>query len=109
MCVRDDRHRATITRWTCPIRSPVAVGKRAAALGWLVPLVNFGATLGLGTVVLVLLLGQIAHLLRHVARRHAAAALLARASHASARPMLGTMIIGGIARRCFRPSCRTTC
>jgi APA family basic amino acid/polyamine antiporter len=45
---------------TLDVPQPVAVAVAAAggALDWLVPLVNFGATLGLGTVVLVLLLGQ---------------------------------------------------
>ena len=41
-----------------PMPVAVAVENAGGALSWLVPLVNLGATLGLGTVVLVLLLGQ---------------------------------------------------
>ena len=42
------------------VPQPVAVSIQNgnSSLAWLIPLVNFGATAGLGTVVLVLLLGQ---------------------------------------------------
>src|SRR4029078_2654006 len=48
---------AKYTTLNVPQPVPLAVSQ-APGLAWLVPLVNVGAVLGLGTVVLVLLLGQ---------------------------------------------------
>ncbi len=50
-----------VTKYTTldvPMPVAVAVSAMGSNLGWLKKLVDFGATLGLGTVVLVLLLGQ---------------------------------------------------
>ena len=50
-----------VTKYTTlSVAKPVTLAVQAmgSGMGWLVPLVDFGATLGLGTVVLGLLLGQ---------------------------------------------------
>jgi APA family basic amino acid/polyamine antiporter len=71
----------------------VAVANAGDALAWLVPLVNIGATVGLGTVVLVLLLGQ-SRIFYAMSRDGLFFPIFARVHPKFRTPWLGTIIIG---------------
>ena len=65
------------------VPDPIAVGVDHIGLGFFAPIVKLGAILGLSSVVLVLLLGTIAHLLHDGARWPSAAVRGARSSEIS--------------------------
>ena len=71
----------------------VAVESAGADLGWLVPLVNIGATIGLGTVVLVLMLGQ-SRIFYAMSRDGMLPPLFGRCHARFRTPYLGTLITG---------------
>lgn len=74
----------------------VAVEAMGPSLGWLVPLVNFGATLGLGTVVLGLLLGQ-SRIFYAMSRDGMLPELFARVHPQFRTPWASTVMIGLLA------------
>jgi APA family basic amino acid/polyamine antiporter len=71
----------------------VAVANAGADLAWLVPLVDVGATVGLGTVVLVLLLGQ-SRIFYAMSRDGLFFPIFARVHPKFRTPWLGTIITG---------------
>jgi APA family basic amino acid/polyamine antiporter len=71
----------------------VAVAHAGGGLTWLVPLVNIGATVGLGTVVLVLLLGQ-SRIFYAMSRDGLFFPVFARIHPKFRTPWLGTIITG---------------
>ncbi len=83
---------------TLNVPQPVAVAVEAAggALDWLVPLVDFGATLGLGTVVLVLLLGQ-SRIFYSMSRDGMLPGVFAKVHPRFRTPYISTIIIGSLA------------
>ncbi len=83
---------------TLDVPQPVAVAVAAAggALDWLVPIVNLGATLGLGTVVLVLLLGQ-SRIFYAMSRDGMLPKAFSKVHPKFRTPHVSTMIIGGSA------------
>ena len=80
------------------VSKPVTVAVQAMGprLAWLVPLVNFGATLGLGTVVLGLLLGQ-SRIFYAMSRDGMLPELFARVHPTFRTPWLSTILIGLLA------------
>jgi APA family basic amino acid/polyamine antiporter len=88
-----------LTKYTnLNVPMPVAVAVRAAGggLSWLVPLVDLGATLGLATVVLGLLLGQ-SRIFYAMARDGMLPGIFARVHPTFRTPHVSTMVIGGFA------------
>jgi APA family basic amino acid/polyamine antiporter len=83
---------------TLNVPEPVAKAVEAAggALSWLVPLVNLGAVLGLGTVVLVLLLGQ-SRIFYAMSRDGMLPPLFARVHPTFRTPHVSTLLIGAFA------------
>jgi APA family basic amino acid/polyamine antiporter len=83
---------------TLNVPQPVAKAVEASggALAWLVPLVNIGAVLGLGTVVLVLLLGQ-ARIFYAMSRDGMLPPLFARVHPQFRTPHVSTILIGVVA------------
>jgi len=71
----------------------LAVERTGGALAWLVPLVNLGAVLGLGTVVLVLLLGQ-SRIFYAMSRDGMLPRAFARVHPRFQTPYISTIIIG---------------
>ncbi len=71
----------------------VAVEQAGGSLSWLVPLVNLGAVLGLGTVVLVLLLGQ-SRIFYAMSRDRMLPAYFSRVHPRFQTPYISTIIIG---------------
>jgi APA family basic amino acid/polyamine antiporter len=71
----------------------IAVEHTGGALAWLVPLVNLGAVLGLGTVVLVLLLGQ-SRIFYAMSRDGMLPTTFARVHPRFRTPYISTIIIG---------------
>ncbi|MBA2587565.1 MAG: amino acid permease [Alphaproteobacteria bacterium] len=80
------------------VPQPVAVAVQAtgAGLAWLVPLVDFGAVLGLGTVVLGLLLGQ-SRIFYAMARDGMLPPVFGKVHPTFRTPHVSTMVIGGFA------------
>ncbi|HTO40303.1 MAG TPA: amino acid permease, partial [Rhizomicrobium sp.] len=80
------------------VRQPVALAVEHAggALSWLVPLVNLGAVLGLGTVVLVLLLGQ-SRIFYAMSRDRMLPPVFSKVHPHFRTPYISTIIIGGCA------------
>ena len=88
-----------VTKYTnLNVPQPVAVAAQAmgSSLSWLVPLVNFGATLGLGTVVLVLLLGQ-SRIFYAMARDGMMPPVFSKVHPKFRTPYISTILIGGTA------------
>jgi APA family basic amino acid/polyamine antiporter len=88
-----------VTKYTnLNVPMPVAVAVQATGpnLAWLVPLVDFGATLGLGTVVLGLLLGQ-SRIFYAMARDGMLPAVFGKVHPKFRTPYISTMVIGGFA------------
>jgi APA family basic amino acid/polyamine antiporter len=88
-----------LTKYTnLNVPMPVAVAVEAAGpkLNWLVPLVDLGATLGLATVVLGLLLGQ-SRIFYAMARDGMLPGVFARVHPSFRTPHISTMVIGGFA------------
>jgi APA family basic amino acid/polyamine antiporter len=88
-----------LTKYTnLNVPMPVAVAVEAAGggLSWLVPLVDFGATLGLATVVLGLLLGQ-SRIFYAMARDGMLPGIFAKVHPTFRTPHISTMMIGGFA------------
>ena len=83
---------------TLGVSKPVTVAVQAMGpqLNWLVPLVNFGATLGLATVVLGLLLGQ-SRIFYAMSRDGMLPRLFAKVHPRFRTPYLSTILIGLIA------------
>lgn len=83
---------------TLGVSKPVTVAVQAMGpqLNWLVPLVNFGATLGLGTVVLGLLLGQ-SRIFYAMSRDGMLPKFFAKVHPNFRTPYLSTILIGLIA------------
>jgi APA family basic amino acid/polyamine antiporter len=83
---------------TLGVSKPVTVAVQAMGpqLGWLVPLVNFGATLGLGTVVLGLLLGQ-SRIFYAMSRDGMLPGFFAKVHPTFRTPYLSTILIGILA------------
>lgn len=83
---------------TLGVSKPVTVAVQAMGpqLSWLVPLVNFGATLGLGTVVLGLLLGQ-SRIFYAMSRDGMLPKLFAKVHPNFRTPYLSTILIGLVA------------
>ncbi len=83
---------------TLNVPQPVATAVEATggALAWLVPLVNIGAVLGLGTVVLVLLLGQ-ARIFYAMSRDGMLPPLFSKVHPKFRTPHVSTILIGGVA------------
>jgi APA family basic amino acid/polyamine antiporter len=80
------------------VPQPVAVAVQAtgSGLSWLVPLVDFGAVLGLGTVVLGLLLGQ-SRIFYAMARDGMLPPVFGKVHPTFRTPHISTMVIGGFA------------
>ena len=74
----------------------VAVTHAGTSLAWLVPLVNIGATIGLGTVVLVLLLGQ-TRVFYAMSRDGMLPPIFSKVHPKFRTPYIGTMVTGGFA------------
>lgn len=74
----------------------LAVEHAGGALSWLVPLVNLGAVLGLGTVVLVLLLGQ-SRIFYAMSRDRMLPPVFSKVHPQFRTPYISTIIIGGCA------------
>jgi APA family basic amino acid/polyamine antiporter len=83
---------------TLGVSKPVTVAVQAMGpqLSWLVPLVNFGATLGLGTVVLGLLLGQ-SRIFYAMSRDGMLPDFFAKVHPTFRTPYLSTILIGILA------------
>jgi len=83
---------------TLGVSKPVTVAVQAMGpqLAWLVPLVNFGATLGLGTVVLGLLLGQ-SRIFYAMSRDGMLPGFFAKVHPQFRTPYLSTILIGLVA------------
>ncbi len=83
---------------TLGVSKPVTVAVQAMgpSLAWLVPLVNFGATLGLGTVVLGLLLGQ-SRIFYAMARDGMLPQFFCKVHPTFRTPYLSTILIGLLA------------
>jgi len=83
---------------TLGVSKPVTVAVQAMGpgLAWLVPLVNFGATLGLGTVVLGLLLGQ-SRIFYAMSRDGMLPDFFAKVHPTFRTPYLSTILIGILA------------
>jgi len=86
---------AKYTTLNVPQPVALAVGQ-VPGLAWLVPLVNVGAVLGLGTVVLVLLLGQ-ARIFYSMSRDGMLPALFSRVHPRFRTPHVSTIVIGTVA------------
>jgi APA family basic amino acid/polyamine antiporter len=71
----------------------VAIQNGNSSLAWLIPLVNFGATAGLGTVVLVLLLGQ-SRIFYAMSRDGMLPAYFSRVHPRFRTPYISTIVIG---------------
>ncbi|HKY18525.1 MAG TPA: amino acid permease [Rhizomicrobium sp.] len=88
-----------VTKYTnLNVPQPVAVAVQATGggLAWLVPLVNFGAVLGLGTVVLGLLLGQ-SRIFYAMSRDGMLPPIFGKVHPKFQTPYLSTLMIGGVA------------
>jgi basic amino acid/polyamine antiporter, APA family len=82
---------------TLDVPQPVALAvSQVPGLAWLVPLVNVGAVLGLGTVVLVLLLGQ-ARIFYAMSRDGMLPAFFSRVHPRFRTPHVSTIVIGTVA------------
>jgi APA family basic amino acid/polyamine antiporter len=82
---------------TLNVPQPVALAvSQQPALAWLVPFVNVGAVLGLGTVVLVLLLGQ-ARIFYAMSRDGMLPPLFSRVHPQFRTPYVSTIMIGSVA------------
>jgi APA family basic amino acid/polyamine antiporter len=82
---------------TLNVPQPVALAvSQQPGLAWLVPFVNVGAVLGLGTVVLVLLLGQ-ARIFYAMSRDGMLPPVFSRVHPQFRTPYVSTIMIGGVA------------